>query len=249
MNKNNTYWLISIALTVILILFQYFINPTNPKKVNTTINAVNYTFYLSQSHIGSDPCQITLNIENQNISGALFYREHQSNKDYIEVPMIRNRNELFAHIPNQVKGFKMEYYIELYTLDNSYYLSEKEPVIIQFKDDVSILLKITNNLIIGLALLLALFSTIQIIRKIEISPKFTSLILICLGLSVLLLMPWMQLSSLGEIQLSNFSFIFKAMALLNFSFLLFIKNKQYRVITMITATMFLVISFFISPYL
>ncbi|MEI7594370.1 MAG: hypothetical protein WCK02_01380 [Bacteroidota bacterium] len=198
MKKNYLYWTIAILITIIVIIYQRKTGPTYPKKADTTINGKNYSFKLPRSHGGNDPCEIKLELEDGNISGSIFYKLYPSNDDFVEVPLIRDRNVLFGHLPVQPKAGKLAYYVELYTLDNSYYLSEKNPVIIRFKGDVPFYFLIPHIIFMFLAMLLSTYTAILAIRKAESVRAFVNYTFWSLLIGGIILGPIVQKFAFGE---------------------------------------------------
>ena len=192
------YWFLAILITFAAIVYQRTTGPTYDKKVNVTIDNVEYKFKLIRSHGGESDCKVELGVSDQNISGILEYKKYPTNDDWTKIEMSRQYDNLIAYLPHLPPAGKYEYKITLNDGTKNYPLNNDEPVLIRFKGDVPGSILIPHIFFMFFAMLLGNLAGIMAIFKHQKFKFYTTVTVITLFIGGMILGPWVQWYAFGE---------------------------------------------------
>lgn len=107
------FWLGSITLTLLTLLYQHWTGPTYDKKADIVIAGKEYKFDLPRSWGGESDLPVKLYIPESEIDGKIFWRKYPTNNDFDSTNFARTGDTLIAYLPEQPPAGKLEYYFEL----------------------------------------------------------------------------------------------------------------------------------------
>jgi len=153
--KKTLIWIFSVLLTVTTAVWQRKTGPTYPKKVETSINTIDYSLEFPRSHGGEDDLQIELEISDPAVSGEIVYRRFPTSDPWDTLSFTRKDGLLTASLPHQPPAGKLEYKIILSDQAASYDLLEGGSVVARFKGSVPGSVLIPHILFVFIAMLLS----------------------------------------------------------------------------------------------
>ncbi len=196
--KNVFVWILGIVITLGAAVYQRTTGPTYEKTLEVSIEDVAYSFELPRSHGGINNCPIELTIDDQDISGNIYYRKYPTNNEWLAVPMTRTGNVLKGELPHQPPAGKLQYKTELLKNGQSYILNDGKPVVIRFKGAVPVAVLIPHILFIFFAMMLANVTGLMAVFGKKQYRIYTKITLFLLVLGGLIFGPWVQWYAFGE---------------------------------------------------
>ncbi len=130
------YWILAILIAASAMIYQRGTGPTYPLKAKATIQGKEYHFKFLRSHGGEEDCPIEIEIDNENVTGSLYFKRFKSKDDWTELKLTRKGNVLSASLPWQPPAGKLAYYIRLSNEKEQIFIQKEEPVVIRFKGAV-----------------------------------------------------------------------------------------------------------------
>ncbi len=197
--RNGLKWFLAIVLTLAAATYQRMTGPTYPKKVEVTINTVDYKFKLPRSHSGFSDQAIVLIIPDTSIKGTLHFRRFKMNEQWTIVPLVRSKDSLKARLPAQPAAGKLEYFITLQTDQKQFTIPSKSAVVIRFKGAVPLGILIPHILLMFLSLLFGMFVLIETLTNGPQIKTFTWVTTITLFLGGMILGPLVQKFAFGAL--------------------------------------------------
>lgn len=198
MKKNILLWIIAIIITIISAYYQRITGPTYPVsgKVKLVNQIINYK--LNRSNSTSSNLKIELNVNDEKISGNVYWKRYRTNDDWTVIKLDRRGERLIAEIPPQPRAGKIEYRIELFYDGTSVLIPEDRAVILRFKDDVPVLILIPHILFIFLAMVFSTRSGLEYFNPEKNYRKFVNLTLAFILLGGFVFGPLVQYYAFGE---------------------------------------------------
>lgn len=193
------YWILAVIITFAAIIYQRKTGPTYDKKVQVSIDNVDYKFKLIRSHGGTTDCKIELGIPDKSINGTLAYKKFPTNDAWTQVEMNRENDILTGSLPNLPPAGKYEYKITLNKGSQSFVLNEGKPVIIRFKGEVPASILFPHIFFMFFAMFLGNVAGIMAFFK---HPKFrfyTNVTVIALFVGGMILGPLVQQYAFNEL--------------------------------------------------
>jgi hypothetical protein len=189
--KNAILWIVAIALTLSLVIYQRATGPTYPvsgdKKIES--EAIHFKFLRTQGGTVNAPVEIV--VEDQSITGRLTFKRFKSYDDWTTVEMIRKGDKLVSSLPNLPAAGKMEYTVVLIKNGKEYQLND-EPVVLRYKGEVPLPILVPHIFFMFIAMLFAWRAFLEALFKGSDNLYFTKIILITLGIGGLILGPIVQ---------------------------------------------------------
>ena len=200
MNNNNTklYWLLAFIITIAAAYYQRKTGPSYAKEINIALDGKNYEIELPRTHGGDEPCQVILEIADNNVQGELIYRKYPTNDNWQTILLNREGELLTGNLPNQPPAGKLEYFLKLSTRNEELNLFENNPVIIRFKGSVPASILLPHIFIIFAAMLLSNFSGIIAFMKHPKQRFYGRITLALLFLGGMIFGPLVQFQAFGE---------------------------------------------------
>lgn len=214
--KTFIFWLLAFVITISAAIYQRATGPTYPKKMEISVNNVEYKLKLVRSlGLDEDPT-VKLNINDAAISAKIYYRRYLTNDEFNTVDFkfkskpidsfIMNKifgmtkdEGFFAEVPQQPAAGKIEYYFEISDqLGTKTYLKET-PVVIRFKGGVPGFILLPHILFMFIAMLFSNLSGLLAVFKVPSYRKYTIWTFVCLMVGGMILGPVVQLYAFGDL--------------------------------------------------
>jgi len=214
--KTFIFWLLAFVITISAAIYQRATGPTYPKKMEISVNNVEYKLKLVRSlGLDEDPT-VKLNINDATISAKIYYRRYLTNDEFNTVDFkfkskpidsfIMNKifgmtkdEGFFAEVPQQPAAGKIEYYFEISDqLGTKTYLKET-PVVIRFKGGVPGFILLPHILFMFIAMLFSNLSGLLAVFKVPSYRKYTIWTFVCLMAGGMILGPVVQLYAFGDL--------------------------------------------------
>lgn len=194
--KNLIFWIISVVLTLVMVVYQRLTGPTQPVRGKVELAGEKIKYKLLRSYGGTDDAEISINDPTDKLQGVFTYKRYKSFDSLTSVPMTHQGGKLVAHIPHQPPAGKVEYWITLSDGTNEVRLSD-EPVIIRFKGHVPDYILIPHILLMFLAMLFSTRTGVEAIAKGPRTLRYSIITTICLIGGGLILGPIVQKFAFG----------------------------------------------------
>ncbi len=131
--KKIWFFLLALLITLGAAVYQKMTGPTYPKRIKVTLNGKEYKFKLPRSCEGNDSCAIELAIDDNSVTGFLFFKRYKTDEEYTALPLKREGDKLVAKLPGQPPAGKLEYYLELDSREGKVTVPGDNAVVIRFK--------------------------------------------------------------------------------------------------------------------
>ena len=158
--KKSVYWLLAVAITLVLSIYQRMTGPTYPQKVTIELNGESYKLKLPRSGVQQDEI-IALKGVPQNTSAQLHFRQYPTSDDYTTVDFQWQDGEWQAALPVQPVAGKLQYYI---TVGGNNYPAD-EPLLIRFRNDVPASILVPHILLMFGAMLFAVYTFLLVVTR------------------------------------------------------------------------------------
>lgn len=155
MKKSILLWLIAFVLTVFTAIYQRMTGPTYPISGEIVIGNKVINYKLDRTHGGEGDHPIEINVDDETISGQLFWKRYKTNDEWTSNAMVRIDEKLVAYLPHQLPAGKLIYHIILQKNEDDVTLPASGEVVIRFKGDVPIYFLIPHIIFIFGAMLLS----------------------------------------------------------------------------------------------
>jgi len=154
-----------LLITLASAVFQRLTGPTYPISGKASFMDSIVTYKLHRSHSGEGDQPVKIIAPDKEITGLLVFRRYPTSEEWIQVPMTRKGNTLWAFLPHQPPAGKLEYHVELYKDNERLVIPEDENAIIRFKGQVPLWALLPHIIFMFLAMLLSARTGIQALRK------------------------------------------------------------------------------------
>jgi len=162
--KSILFWVLSFFLMVGSAYYQRTTGPTYPERGKVEIGDETIKYKLIRTWEGETDAQVTVEVENNNISGKYRYKRFKSFDEWTEKPMVRKGEELVASLPGQPAAGKVTY--EIYLSNGGDYVKlEEEPLVLRYKGAVPMWVLIPHIIIIFLAMMFSMRALFEAIIK------------------------------------------------------------------------------------
>ncbi|MEJ2595457.1 MAG: hypothetical protein P8100_10105 [bacterium] len=133
--KNVLYWILAVAITLSLVIYQRATGPTYPLSGEKEVNGEMVVFEFLRSHDTKIDAPVELEVSAKGWEGILEYKRYKSYDEWTRISMKREGEKLTAAIPHQPAAGKVMYNVLLEKGGEEVMLND-EPVIIRFKGSV-----------------------------------------------------------------------------------------------------------------
>lgn len=154
------YWIIAVIISITAMIYQKKTGPTYPDNTLTTLNNNTYELELIRSHGGEKDCELKYEIDDNDVSGSVFYKRFKSEDDWTEVQFNRDGDFLVANLPHQPPAGKLSYYLHFKSTNDETYPKNNNPVVIRFKGAVPNNILIPHVIFMILTLLFSMVSAV-----------------------------------------------------------------------------------------
>lgn len=198
MKKIVLFWIIAFIITASSAVFQRMTGPTYPLsgKINFDGKEIKYKFMRSEETVRD--CKVDIVVNDNSISGTLYWRKYKYDKEYNRVEMTGG-DTLTAFLPKQPSAGKLEYYVELEKGGEIIDAPNDRAVVIRFKDVVPVWLLIPHVIFMFGAMLLSTRAGLEFFNREPDFKKLTSWTLGFLLIGGFILGPLVQLYAFGAL--------------------------------------------------
>ncbi len=186
---NNKFKLtipLTIILTLITIAYQRRTGPTYPKHFDIKLQERTETIKLLRSFGGEGDAPVVIKKSVGINSASIFFKRYPTNDPWEKQLMVETPNGLEFKLPHQPPAGKIQYYIELETVNGKQPLGdENEPVIIRFKGEVPTAILAPHIFCMFISMLLSTLAGLEAIFRTKSVLKlalYTNLTLITGGM-------------------------------------------------------------------
>jgi len=195
--RSLIFWLISVILTLLLVMYQYATGPTHPQKGKVEINNKQIRFQLPRSQRKSGDAVIKFEVKDKSIKGTCKYKRYKTSDEWIEKELLRDGDFLIALLPEQPPAGKIAYDVS-FDLDGRIYMLSEEPVIFRFKGEVPLFIVILHVSMILASFLFSMRTGIEALVKGKYLFSYTIVTSVVLLFGGLVFGPIMQKYAFGE---------------------------------------------------
>ncbi len=206
MSKNILFWVLSIVITIVIVIYQRATGPTYPVKGVITVdeavgekskNTIEYK--LLRSHGGDDDHTVSIHSQLDNLQATLVWKRYKTNDDWTYTTMKKNSvTETYeAILPHQPPAGKLEYFIEVTHNDKMQLIPNDRTIVIRFKGAVPTWVLITHIIAMFGAMILATRTGLEVFRKEHKVVQYTWWTVGFLAVGGFFLGPLMQLYAFG----------------------------------------------------
>jgi hypothetical protein len=197
MKKSFLFWILTIIITLVSVIYQRATGPTYPLKGKATIGNETVKYKLLRSYGGADNAEISIDEPSGKLNGTFTFKRYKSHDEWTSVDMQHQGGKLVAYIPHQPPAGKVMYEISLSDGINAVKITE-EPVVLRFKGDVPAGVLIPHVLMMFLAMLFSTRAGIEAIFKGENTLRLAIITTILLIGGGLIFGPIVQKYAFGE---------------------------------------------------
>ncbi len=190
-------WIISIAFTMLVVVYQRDTGPTHPYDGSITIEGRKVDFKLLRSHAGRGAAPVAITLYDTLMNGILSFRRYKSNDKWTKVMMKHVGGKLVDSIPHQPPAVKVIYTVSLLKNEEAYALTEK-PLILWFKGAVPLLVLIPHIIFMFMALLFGIRAGTEALSKGNGNDFYIGFTMVTLVLGGIILGPLVQKYAFGE---------------------------------------------------
>jgi len=196
--KRILLWILALLIMFGARYYQKATGPTYPKKETITLNSKEYKLKLLRSHGGDEDASITLNIDNKDIDGKLFYKNYPpvKSEEWIATEFRHEKdgdeNVMIANLPHQPPAGKLIYYFEVSEKNETKTVFKEEPIVIRFKGGVPAYVLIPHIIFMFFAMFLSNISGLFAAFKIPQFKRYTGITFILITLGGMILGPIVQ---------------------------------------------------------
>ena len=157
--KNWICWLLAVAITLTLSVYQRMTGPTNPKRVTVELNGDSYPLKLPRSGVRHDAKVLLYGVPSD-VDAQIHYRRYPTDDAFTTEDFGWEDDSLRgADLPVQPVAGKLQYYL---TIEGKNY-PDDGPVVIRFRNDVPAGILIPHILFMFSAMLFAVYTFLRVI--------------------------------------------------------------------------------------
>jgi len=153
--KNLAFWIIAFIITIASAHYQRMTGPTYPIRGKVMVSNTEIKYRLARTHGGENDHEVSIKVENNDITGYVSYKRYKTNDAWIKVPMVRKDSQLVGHLPHQPPAGKLQYKVILSFNEQEVSLAGDEPVIIRYKGGVPLGILIPHVIFMFLAMFIS----------------------------------------------------------------------------------------------
>ena len=162
--KNVAIWVLAFFITISAAIYQRITGPTHPIRGKVTIDNSEIKYKLHRSHGGETDHEVSIFVDNPEISGYLTFKRFKTDDSLTVVTMNRKENLLTGNLPHQPPAGKLQYNVFLTHNETKTSLSGDTPVVIRFKGGVPAGILWPHIIIMFLAMFISTRAGIEALR-------------------------------------------------------------------------------------
>ena len=191
-------WILAVILMMATAVYQRRTGPTHPARGTVTLADQDIAYKLKRSETTGTEARMAVAVPAGPITGELQWRRYPTAEAYTAVPMVREDQELAAHLPTQPPAGKIEFRVQLEAGDAVAMLPVEGPAVLRYKGDVPAAVLIPHILFMFLGMVWGLRTMLELMagRHRVRRQAWTALALMVAG--GLMLGPAVQWYAFGE---------------------------------------------------
>lgn len=197
MKKSLLFWLIAVILTLSAAYYQRITGPTYPVTGNFKLNDETLTYSLERSHGGSNDHLISVQTNDNSVSGTLQWKRYKTKDEWHNVEMQNEDGRISGYLPHQPPAGKLLYRIKIKAADIEKIIPA-ESIIIRFKGDVPLAVLIPHIIFIFAAMLLSNRTALECFTDRPKLKTYTIWTFVLLVIGGMILGPVVQNYAFGE---------------------------------------------------
>jgi hypothetical protein len=178
MTRSIILWIVAVAITLGLAVYQRMTGPTYPISGVRSIEGEKVSYRFERSHPGASDHEVRIPVSSRIAEAWLEWRRYRSADEWVRVPMAVKDSFLTAPLPHQPPAGKLEYRVQARGAGQLFSLPEGDPVVIRFRGDVPWYVIIPHVLMMFLSMLLSTRAGLEVFAP---SPKLRPLVLATIG--------------------------------------------------------------------
>jgi hypothetical protein len=195
-SKNIWLWVLAVALTLAIVIYQKTTGPTYPVKGEVELGQNEIHYKLLRSYDTGKEATVEIEVPDAAVSGKLTYKRYKSYDEWTTVEMVRVDNKLTGKLPSQPPAGKVEYKISLSRNNQTISLTE-EPVVLRYKGVVPLWVLIPHVFFMFFSLLFGMRAGLEAVFKGHNGRFYVGATLITLFIGGLILGPVVQKFAFG----------------------------------------------------
>ncbi len=197
-SKNILLWVLAVVLTFFMAYYQRVSGPTYPVSGKVSVESETVNYKLLRTHGGEKGALIKIHLKDTLIHGFVEYKRYKSFDSLQSMPLIREGNDLMAHLPHLPEAGKMMYRVVLEKDSRLFPLNEGKFVVLRYKGKVPIGILIPHVFFMFLSLLFGTRAFLSVLNvEVEHSRYLVSVVVFSLFFGGLILGPMVQKYAFG----------------------------------------------------
>lgn len=178
MTRAVVLWVVAVALTLGVAIYQRMTGPTYPTSGVRYVEGEKVSYRFERAHAGDSDHEVRIPVSSRITEAWLEWRRYKTADEWTRVPMSTAEGFLSGSLPHQPPAGKLEYRIQARGAGHLFSLPEGDPVVIRFRGDVPWYVLIPHVLMMFLSMLLSTRAGLEVFAP---SPKLRTLVLATLG--------------------------------------------------------------------
>lgn len=174
MTRSVILWIVALALTLGVAVYQRMTGPTYPVSGARYVAGEKVAYRFDRAHPGEKDHEVRLPVSPRITEAWLEWRRFKSGDEWVRVPMAARDSFLTASLPHQPPAGKLEYRVQARGAGQLFTLPEGEPVVIRFRGDVPWYVIVPHVLMMFLSMLLSTRAGLEVFSP---APKPRTLVL------------------------------------------------------------------------
>ena len=139
-SRHPWLWALALLFMGMTVLYQRATGPTHPKRVRVELAGKTHRFKLIRSETTTAEARVAMPDLGPGVSGKLVFRRFPTQEPWTSVDLnaesSKGNREWAAYLPKQPAAGKLEYHLELVTLEGPTRVPEGEEIRLRYKDPV-----------------------------------------------------------------------------------------------------------------
>lgn len=199
MKKGLLLWILAFIITIVTAVYQRITGPTYPISGTVELAEKEIKYKFARSHGGLLDHEISVPVDDQLISGNVFYKRYKTDDKWTSIPLTYDEGVLKSYLPHQPPAGKLEYFVELEYKKSKIQFPADNSVVIRFKGDVPLFILIPHIIAMFLSMMLSNRTGLEFFNKGKNLVKLTQWTLGVLLVGGFIFGPLTQEYAFGEL--------------------------------------------------
>ena len=163
--KSLFLWIIAFLITASSAVYQRMTGPTHAVRSNLEFNEQKISYKLERSHSTSSDYTIVIEVDDETISGEIYYKRYPTNEPWTPIEMTRDGKKISGILPRQPSAGKLEYYLLFNKENTEIRVPSEGSIIMRFKDDVPAFILYPHMVAMFIAMLFSTRAGIEALKR------------------------------------------------------------------------------------